>query len=116
LQFREAIDVYEQGPIINPQTGQPYQSTQWDGLQYIEAPQMRLWGRIDRIGTRLAQGIGDHAQSIVGDQLYVLDVELWHRGTDELARSAIQELGDSLSISRGPTSNSVIPLPASFYA
>lgn len=47
-QFRAAIAAYEQGPQpgINPQTGAPYQGTQWDGLQYIEAPQMRLWGRI----------------------------------------------------------------------
>lgn len=92
--FRTAIATYEQGPQpgINPKTGQPYQSTQWDVLEYIEAPQMRLWGRTDRVGRRLAHEIGDHTQGIVADQLYVLDIELWHRGTDELARAAIQEL------------------------
>lgn len=91
-QFRTAIASFEQGPQagINPQTGQPYQSTQWDVLQYIEAAHMRLWGRTDRIGRRLAQEIGD--QPIVADQLYVLDIELWHQGTDDLARAAIQEL------------------------
>lgn len=93
-QFRTAIAAYEQGPQpgINPQTGQPYQGTQWDVLQFIEVPQMRLWSRTDRIGRRLAQEIGDQAQSIVADELYVLDIEMWHRGTDDLARGAIQEL------------------------
>jgi hypothetical protein len=53
---------------------------------------MRLWGRSDRIGGRLVHEIGDEAQSIHNDRLYVLDVELWHRGTDELARAAIREI------------------------
>lgn len=93
-QFRTAIAAYQQGPQagINPKTGQPYQSTQYDVLQYIEAPQMRLWGRTDRIGRRLAQEIGTQTQSIITDELYVLDVEMWHRGTDDLARSAIREI------------------------
>lgn len=93
-QFRQAVSAYEQGPQsgINPQTGQPYASTQWDVLEYIEAAEMRLWGRSDRIGGRLVHEIGDEAQSIHNDRLYVLDVELWHRGTDELARAAIREI------------------------
>ncbi|MEZ6131136.1 MAG: S8 family peptidase [Planctomycetaceae bacterium] len=36
--------------------------------------------------------IGDEAQSIHDDHLYVVDVELWHRGTDELARAGVREL------------------------
>jgi hypothetical protein len=36
-QFRDALASYERGPQdgINPQTGQPYVSTQWDVLEYI---------------------------------------------------------------------------------
>jgi hypothetical protein len=93
-QFRQAVATYEQGPQqgINPQTGQPFAGTQWDVLEYIEAPEMRLWSRDDRIGSRLVHEIGDEAQSIHTDRLYILDVELWHRGTDELGRAAITEL------------------------
>jgi hypothetical protein len=93
-QFRQAVATYEQGPQqgINPQTGQPFAGTRWDVLEYIEAPEMRLWSRDDRIGSRLVHEIGDEAQSIHPDRLYILDVELWHRGTDELGRAAITEL------------------------
>lgn len=93
-QFRQAVSAYEQGPQagINPQTGQPYASTQWDVFEHIEAAEMRLWGRTDRIGSRLIHEIGDEAQAIHDDRLYVVDVELWHRGTDELGRAAIREL------------------------
>ena len=93
-QFRQAVATYERGPQqgINPQTGQPYAGTQWDVLEYVEAAEMRLWRREDRIGRRLVHEIGDEAQSINADRLYVLDVELWHRGTDELGRAGIAEL------------------------
>jgi hypothetical protein len=93
-QFRQAVATYEQGPQqgINPQTGQPFAGTQWDVFEYIEAPEMRLWSRDDRIGSRQVHEIGDEAQSIHADRLYILDVELWHRGTDELGRAAITEL------------------------
>lgn len=88
-QFRQAVATYEKGPQqgINLQTGQPFAGTQWDVLEYIEAPEMRLWRRDDRIGSRLVHEIGDAAQSIHADRLYILDVELWHRGTDELGRA-----------------------------
>src|SRR5262249_37583393 len=66
--------------------------TQWDVLEYIEAAQMRLWGRSDRIGARLAESIGTDGNSIVADQMYVLDIELWHRGTSELAQQMLGEL------------------------
>lgn len=93
-QFRQAVATYEQGPQqgINPQTGLPYAGTQWDVLEYVEAAEMRLWRREDRIGRRLVHEIGDEAQSIHADRLYVLDVELWHRGTDESGRAGIAEL------------------------
>ena len=93
-EFRQAVAVYEKGPQkgINVRTGQPYQMTQWDALEYVEAANMRLWNREDRIGRRLAHCIGDHGQAIQLDRLYRVDVELWHRGTDELARAAVREL------------------------
>ncbi len=93
-EFREAVQSYEQGPQsgVNPRTGQPYATTQWDVLEHIEAAEMRLWDRQDRIGRRLLHIIGDEGQSIHDNQLYVVDVELWHRGTDELARAGVQEL------------------------
>lgn len=35
--FREAVQSYEQGPQsgVNPRTGQPYATTQWDVLEHI---------------------------------------------------------------------------------
>ena len=93
-EFRHAVAAYERGPQqgINPRTGQPYASTQWDVLEYVEAANMRLWNREDRISRRLAHGIGDDGHAVQLDRLYRVDVELWHRGTDELARAAVQEL------------------------
>lgn len=93
-EFRQAVAAYERGPQegINPRTGKPYEKTQWDVLEYVEAANMRLWNQEDRIGRRLAHGIGEHGQAIQLDKLYRVDVELWHRGTDELARAAVREL------------------------
>ena len=50
--FRQALDEYTRGPRggINPQTGRPYASTKWDIFELIEAEQMRLWSRPDRVG------------------------------------------------------------------
>ena len=103
-QFRHAVSSYERGPQpgINPQTGGRYVSTQWDVLEHVEAAEMRLWGRTDRIGGRLLHDIGDQSQTIHSDRLYVVDVELWHRGTDELARMAISELRQLVSTNPRP--------------
>jgi hypothetical protein len=93
-EFRQAVDTYVQGPRpgINPQTGQPYASTAWDVLELIEAEQMRLWGRADRVGQRLAETVGPEGATIDRERRYVLDVELWHRGTYVFAQQAINEL------------------------
>lgn len=93
-EFRKAVALYQRGPAIgiNPQTGQPYKRTKYDVFEIIEAAQMRLWGRSDRIGLRLAKAIGGQGERIVPDQLYILDVDLWHRGRTELARGSIDEL------------------------
>ncbi|WDQ19091.1 S8 family peptidase [Rhodopirellula sp. P2] len=92
--FRDAVSSYEDGPQsgINPTTGRGYASTQWDILEFIEAPQMRLWGRDDRIGIRLQDEIGDETQAIDDDRLYRVDVELWHRGTVETTRTGLREV------------------------
>ena len=93
-EFREAVVTYGRGPRagINPQTGEPYKSTQWDGLAWIDAEGMQLWGRTDRIGPRLASAVGSEAESVDPDYLYVVDVELWHQGTDDLARAAVDSM------------------------
>ena len=92
--FRTALDEYTQGPRagINPQTGRPYASTRWDIFELIEAEQMRLWSRRDRVGIRLSDMAGLDGREIEPGGLYVLDVELWHRGTRDLARQALDEL------------------------
>lgn len=92
--FRQALDDYIRGPRdgINPQTGRPYASTKWDIFEFIEAEQMRLWSRPDRVGSRLAEATGPESRNIELARTYVLDVELWHRGTQNLAREAILEV------------------------
>ncbi len=100
--FRDAIDQYEQGPRINPATGEPYASTRWDVLEYIEPHQMRRWDRQDRIGSRLAREIGEQGQSINESHRYVLDVELWHRGTSELAQESLAEVRTLIELDQTP--------------
>lgn len=90
--FRQKLEEYTQGPKINPQTGQPNASTKWDVLELIEADQLRLWSRPDRVGSRLAELAGSEGRNLQPAEIYVLDVELWHRGTRDLARETITEL------------------------
>lgn len=92
LALRRGIADYAAGPRVNRATGEPYVSTTWDVLEFIEAAQMRRWGRADRIGGRLGETIGDDGQAIETPSLYVVDVELWHRGTRSLASNALAEL------------------------
>ena len=42
--LRQGIADYAAGPRMNPQTNQPYASTSWDVLEFIEAAQLRRWG------------------------------------------------------------------------
>ena len=91
-EFRQAVDTTNEAQGVNPQTGQPFASTTWDILELVEADQMRLWGRTDRVGTRLSAEIGPEGRTIERSRLYVLDVELWHRGTRPLAQQALNEL------------------------
>lgn len=102
--FRGALDEYTRGPRggINPQTGRPYASTRWDVFELIEAGEMRLWSRRDRLGSRLADVVGPEGRGLQAARMYVLDVELWHRGTRDLARRAIDELRSLLADAPGP--------------
>jgi hypothetical protein len=93
-EFRQAVEAYAAGPQvgINPRTQQPYTTTAWDVLEVIEVGEMRLWGRADRVGPRLAQAVGPDGRTIDPSSLYVLDVELWHRGTRIFAQQGMEEL------------------------
>lgn len=94
--FRAAIEAYVRGPAINTKTHERYKSTKWDLFEYIDPEGMRLWNREDRIGTRLRDLIGPAGETIHPDELYVLDIELWHRGTRDLATASLQELRELL--------------------
>ena len=91
-EFKRALRSYQRGPRIDPATQQPYRSTQWDVFEYIEAPQMRSWSRADRLGSRLKAEAGDDTLQLVSTRLYIVDVELWHRGSQALARESLREL------------------------
>jgi hypothetical protein len=97
--FRRALDEYTKGPRggINPRTGRRYTRTKWDLFELIEAEQMRLWSRPDRVGRRLAEAAGPEGRNLQPARIYILDVELWHRGTRNLARQAINELRSLLA-------------------
>jgi hypothetical protein len=101
--FRDAIKVYEAGPKqdINPKTKKPYKSTTYDVFEYVEADQMALWSASDRIGPRLAAQIGTDGSRIEAKALYVVEMDLWHRGTQDLARAGRIEVEKAI----GTTSN-----------
>jgi hypothetical protein len=90
--FRQALAEYIRGPRINPKTGRPFASTKWDIFELIEAGQMQRWSRRDRVGSHLAESAGPEGRVLEPTRLYILDVELWHRGNRDLAREAITEL------------------------
>lgn len=92
--FHEAIKRYEAGPRsgINPTTKEPYKGTALDVFEYVEAAQMRIWSRADRIGAALGEVIGRDGGQIEKAKRYVIEVELWHRGTDALSKAAVAEV------------------------
>lgn len=91
-EFKKALAGYQKGPRINPKTQRLYETTKWDVFEYIEAEQMRSWGRNDRIGARLKTEAGEGAARLVADRLYFVDVELWHRGSHASAQADLREL------------------------
>ena len=42
-------------------------------------------------GSRLKELIGPESEGIEANQVYVLDIELWHRGTRELAMASLSK-------------------------
>lgn len=90
--FRQAVDHYQDGPAVNPNTGQKYASSKYDILEFLEAEEMRLWGRSDRIGSRLATQIGADGAAIDPAIIYRIEVELWHPGTRPAADQQLSEL------------------------
>lgn len=92
--FRDAIKVYEAGPRqgVNPATQKPFKSTTWDVFEYVEADQMALWSAPDRIGPMLAAQIGNDGSRLDKNALYVVEMDLWHRGTAALAKAARTEV------------------------
>jgi len=85
-EFRRGVRRYMSGPSPG------YKSTNWDVVELIEVDEMRRWELRDRIGVRLAEQIGREGQDIDRAAVYVVDVELWHRGTRDLARASLAEL------------------------
>jgi subtilisin family serine protease len=57
---------------------------------------MKLWSRPDRIGKNLRAEIGEKGESLMPAKEYVVDIELWHRGTNDLAYASVQEVDDHL--------------------
>lgn len=100
--FRNALKVYEAGPskAINPQTKQPYKSTTYDVFEYVEADQMKLWSAEDRIGPLLAKKIGTDRSKLDDNEVFVVEMDLWHRGTTQLAEAGRKEVEQAITASR----------------
>lgn len=96
--FQEFIESYRRGPRlgINPQSGQPYQGTSYDILEFIDAQSMRLWHREDRIGERLGQEIGRSGEQIILNSLYTIEFELWYPENREHARRQMAQIRNFL--------------------
>jgi hypothetical protein len=90
--FQNAVNIYKEGPRLNPKTGIPYATTTADFLEYIEPERMRLWSREDRIGDKLKEIIGEDGKNINPSDRYVVDIELWHPGGSQSARRALDEV------------------------
>lgn len=100
--FQDAIQQYRAGPRVNPQTGLQAASSRYDLLAFLEADAMRLWGRSDRVGPRLARDIGADGATIQPDSRYIVDVELWHPGTREGVQRGLAELQQVVDRQAGP--------------
>jgi hypothetical protein len=90
--FQNAIRGYQAGPRVDRFTGELAATSRYDVLAYLEAQEMRLWSRADRVGTRLAQAISADGARIQPEATYTLDVELWHPGTAGGVRGRFDEL------------------------
>jgi|SRR5580658_2533553 hypothetical protein len=106
-EFKTAVAAYRRGPRTNPKTGEPFKSTKWDLFEYIETESMKLWARADRIGFALKATAGDEGQGLDGEAEYNVDVELWHRGTTNLALASVQEV-DALLRTSGTANSRIV--------
>lgn len=62
----------------------------WDVVHFIDPTDVRRWSREDRIGPRLASEGGP--VSFIPNEVYKLDVELWHPGTVPAATAALEKV------------------------
>lgn len=101
-QFQNAIKTYEAGPRrgVNPKTQKPYKTTPYDVFEYVEADQMKLWSAEDRVGSLLAEQIGRDGAKLDEAQTYVVELDLWHRGTTPLANAARTEVEHVINATR----------------
>jgi len=97
-EFKAAVTAYSHGPKINPKTGVPFKSTKWDKFEYVETDSMTLWSRSDRVGASLREDAGPLAENLDPQTQYLVDLELWHRGTRNLAFASVQEVQTIIDI------------------
>lgn len=83
-EFQGAMAALGAGPAAGKKT------SKWDVLEFIEPTTVRRWGRDDRLGPRLRDGVDQ--VTFGADDLYRLDLELWHPGTAEAARRSLAKV------------------------
>ncbi len=86
---------------MNPRTQKPYKSTPYDVFEYVEADQMQLWSARDRIGPQLAEQIGRDGAKLDDNATFVVELDLWHRGTTPLANAARTEIEQAVAATEG---------------
>ncbi len=99
--FKEALETYRRGPTVDQRTGELRKTTQWDVFQWMDAANMRIWNKADRIGSRLSQKIGSEGELIEANEYYILDIELWHPGSVRAANASLAELRSLLQTAQG---------------
>jgi hypothetical protein len=62
--------------------GLPVQSTDYDVFDLIDVAGTTRWSRGDRIGSALADKIGISGEGIRAEEIYCIDLELWHHGAE----------------------------------
>jgi len=96
-EFEAAMAALGAGPAAR-------KTSKWDVLEFIEPTSVRRWGRDDRLGLRLRDGVD--VVRFGADDVYRLDLELWHPGTIESARQSLSKVRAFVEAS--PTSRRTI--------
>jgi len=91
-ELRQGVQTMANGPVIKGNTGERAKSTVWDALAIIDVKGMKGWRPEDRIGFALAERIGFNGATIDPQARYIVDVELWHQGSRQKTRSAVEEV------------------------